>query len=288
MQTLSEIRALLEENGLAPNKALGQNFLIDQNLIRRLVEASGVGARDLVLEVGPGTGALTDALLERGAETIACELDAGLADLLTRRYERQIESGQFRLIRGDCLASKAEMNPGIEQALAGRAFRLVANLPYGAASPLMAILATRHAPSLAPAAGRAACLGQFVTIQREVGARLRAAPGESEYGELGVLAQAMCEVKRLATLAPECFWPRPKVTSEMVALVPRAEPLTRDPDRLAALCRRLFTKRRKQLGTILGREAIPAWLDATRRPESLTVQEFVRLAGEVALSDDDR
>lgn len=278
MQTLTEIKRLLEENGLAPNRSLGQNFLCDQNLIARLVDTSCVRAGDLVLEIGPGTGALTDVLLARGAEVIACEIDRGLTDLLNRRYAAQAATGAFRLIHGDCLASKSQMNPEIDAALGGRSFRLVANLPYGAASPLMVILASRHAPSLAAGHGVAPCAGQFVTIQKEVGERLRAQPGEGEYGELGVIVQSMCEVRRIATLAPECFWPRPKITSEMVSILPRSEPLTDRPEALAALCRTLFTKRRKQLGSILGRAALPPWLDTTRRPESLSIEEMVKLA----------
>src|SRR4051812_5019410 len=108
MQTLIQIRALLEERGLAPRKSLGQNFLIDQNLIRKLVDASGVGAGDLVLEVGPGTGTLTEELLERGCEVVACELDRGLAELLR---ERLGANPRFTLVEGDCLASKREIAP---------------------------------------------------------------------------------------------------------------------------------------------------------------------------------
>lgn len=278
MQTLTEIKRLLEEQGLRPNKALGQNFLCDHNLIRRLVDASGVGAGDLVLEIGPGTGALTDELLERGCEVIACELDRGLADLIAMRHAGTGE--RFRLIRGDCLERKSSLNPEIALALGNRPFRLVANLPYGAASPLMALLATRYHPAVAGEAPR--CLGQFVTIQKEVALRLRAAPGTSDYGELGVLAQAMCNVSRVATLAPECFWPRPKVTSEMVSIVPLGAPFTSRPDRLAALCRLLFTKRRKQLGTILSSAGLeiemPPGVQATMRPEQLGVMQLVELA----------
>lgn len=278
MQTLTDIKRLLEEEGLRPNKALGQNFLCDHNLIRRLVEASGVGPGDLVLEVGPGTGALTDALLEQGCEVVACELDRGLGALVARRHAGA--GARFRLIQGDCLERKTLLNPEIGQALGDRSFRLVANLPYGAASPLMALLATRYHPKTPGEHPR--CLGQFVTIQKEVAQRLRAGPGGSEYGELGVIVQAMCAVTRLATLPPECFWPRPKVTSEMVSIVPLEAPLSDAPQRLAALCRVLFTKRRKQVGTILSgagmTEALPPGIEPTMRPEQLSVTQLVELA----------
>ncbi len=290
MLTLTEMKRLLEESGLRPNKALGQNFLCDHNLISRLIDASGARPGDLALEVGPGLGVLTEALVDRGCEIIACEIDRGLADLLDRRFRDRPSRAQahspIRLIRGDCLASKTALNPEIDIALAGRPFRLIANLPYGAASPLMAILASQRHPAFAHRRGLSPCLGQFVTIQREVAQRLRAVPGRRDYGELAVIVQCACEVSRIATLPPECFWPRPKVTSEMVAIVPRSEPLTTDPDRLAALCRRLFTQRRKQIGTILAplvdRTTLPTWLDPMRRPEDISITELDSLAAWLA------
>lgn len=265
------MKATLEARGLRPNRALGQNFLCDHNLIRRLVEASGVEGGDLVLEIGPGTGALTTALLERGCEVVACEIDAGLAELLRETFTDAIATGRLRLIEGDCLAGKHAINPALAATLDGRQFTLIANLPYGAASPLMVILATDHPE----------CRGQYVTIQKEVAERLRARPGTRDYSELSVVIQAMCEVRRIATVSPECFWPRPKVTSEMVAVEPRTTPLTDDPQGLADMCHKLFTKRRKQIGTILGRDRdFPAAITPTDRPEDLTVEQIVALARE--------
>lgn len=290
MQSLPDIKALLASRGLRPNKSLGQNFLIEPAHVTRLVDASGVTRGDLVLEIGPGTGVLTDVLLERGCRVIACELDRGLADLLRERYAGH---DRFTLIEGDCLSSKHDPNPDIITALAGRPFRLVANLPYGAASPLMIALATRFHPtslgSLADDSGFSAartsvCLGQFVTIQREVADRLRAAPGSKDYGEMGVLVQAMCEVKRLAVLPPGCFWPPPKVDSEMVAITPKSTPLTNDPSRLAALCRTLFTQRRKQIGGVLAKAApdildsLPPGVTPTMRAEQLTIEQLVEMS----------
>lgn len=274
MQSLSDIKELLDSYGLRPSRSLGQNFLIDASHVMRLVEASGVRAGDVVLEVGPGTGVLTDVLLERGCRVVACELDRGLAALLRDRYAAHAERGVFTLIEGDCLSSKHALNPAIIEAIGAREFRLVANLPYGAASPLMILLATEFA----------GCVGQFVTIQREVAERLRAEPGTRDYGEMGVLVQAMCEVKRIASLPPGCFWPSPKVTSEMVAVTPRVKPLTDDAAYLSRLCRMLFTQRRKQVGTILAREApellsrLPEGVDRTKRPEELTVTQLVEMS----------
>lgn len=270
MQTLAEIRSLLDAYGLSPKKSLGQNFLIDQNLIRSLVDASGVQADDLVLEIGPGTGTMTEELLARGCRVIACELDDGLSELLSGRFESET-ADRFRLIRGDCLANKRSLNPDIESAIGNDPFRLVANLPYGAASPLMIQLARD-----------ARCLGQYVTVQREVAERVRASNGTREYSEMSVLIQACSIPKKLATLPPACFWPRPKVTSEMLAIEPLDAEFRLSDERyaqLAELCRVLFTQRRKQIGGVLGRDArLPDGIDPEARPEALTRDQWLKLA----------
>ncbi len=266
MQTLTQIREMLAARGLAPQKRFGQNFLIDHNLIARLVETSGVGPGDLVLEVGPGTGALTEALVERGCDVVAAEIDRGLSDLLRDRFG---EKPNFRLVEGDCLAGKGEVAPGLVDAIGGRPFSLVANLPYGAATPLMMTLLVDHP----------ACHGMWVTIQREVAERLAAGPGTKAYGPISVVAQALADVKVIANLPPECFWPRPEVTSAMVAVTRRAEPLTDDAAALSAIVQKAFGQRRKQLGSVLGREfPFPAGIEANDRAEKLTPAQFVALA----------
>ncbi|MFO0834379.1 MAG: 16S rRNA (adenine(1518)-N(6)/adenine(1519)-N(6))-dimethyltransferase RsmA [Phycisphaerales bacterium] len=283
MQTLADIKAILAQHGLSPRKALGQNFLLDHNLIRKLVDASGVGAGDVVLEVGPGTGTLTEELLSRGCRVIACELDHGLARMLRERLGSPT-SGSFTLIEGDCLEGKHALNDELTRTLremtggsadepvgtgGGRGFRLVANLPYGAASPLMTTLL----------ASWASCRSMHVTIQREVADRLLAKPGTDAYGTLGIIAQAAAEVSLVATLPPECFWPRPDVTSAMVSIVRRARALTDDLPRLAACCQKVFGQRRKQIGSVLGRGfAFPAGIEANRRAEQLSVEQLIELS----------
>lgn len=263
MQTLAQIKDLLAIHGLSPRKSLGQNFLIDHNLIRKLVEASGAGPGDLVLEVGPGTGALTEALLDRGCEVVACELDRGLARLLRERFPR------VTLVEGDCLKAGKHLAPELAGALGGRPFVMAANLPYNAASPLIAALLINHPE----------CRAMFVTIQREVADRLLARPGSREYGTLGVLTQAMAEVERIAVLPPECFWPRPDVTSAMVSIRRRRAPLTDEPAGFAGFLTGLFSKRRKQLGAVLGRDrAWPQGITPTMRAEDLGVERLIELA----------
>ncbi|MCW5766947.1 MAG: ribosomal RNA small subunit methyltransferase A [Phycisphaeraceae bacterium] len=273
MQTATQIKALLAERGLSPRHALGQNFLIDQNLIRRLVDASGVGPGDTVLEIGPGTGALTEALLARSARVVACELDPGLATLLEERLPTLSLPGSFDLVRGDCLAGARTLNPEILSKLGpaagpGGRFALVANLPYAAGTPLLLALLMDHP----------ACTVMAVTVQREVADRLSARPGSKAYGTLGIVAQAVAEIERIAVLPPECFWPRPDVTSAMVLLRRRPVPLTADAPALARFCQRLFAARRKQLGSTLGRrDDWPLGIRPTQRPEELSVPQFVAL-----------
>lgn len=274
MQTLAQIREMLSARGLAPRHSLGQNFLIDHNLIRKLVDASGVRAGDVALEIGPGTGTMTEEMLERGVEVVACELDRGLAALLRERLVPV--HPKLTLIEGDCLASKRELNAEAARALGDRPFTLVANLPYGAATPLMTTLISRFP----------GCGSMWVTVQREVAERMAAKPGGKDYGLLSVLTQAMCDVKPVAVLPPECFWPRPEVTSSMVGIIRKQTPLTDDPARLAALCSVVFGQRRKQLGSILGREiAWPSSIEPRQRAEELSVEQLVALSRIVVLEN---
>ncbi len=281
MQTLAEIKALLASRGLAPRKAFGQNFLVDKNLIGKLVDSAELRPGDLVLEIGPGTGALTEALLERSARVVAVELDRGLAALLRERAPELLAScpgSSLTIIEGDCLAGPGgrSVNPEAIAALAAaasgggvdRSFRLIANLPYGAATPLLLALLIHHP----------VCRVLAVTIQREVAERLAAPSGTKAFGTLGIVAQAMAEIRLVASLPPECFWPRPDVTSAMVLLTRRAEPLTPDPGGLAVFCQELFSKRRKQLAAILGRGfPFPGGILPEARPDTLTVPQLIGL-----------
>ncbi len=267
MLTKREMQGLLESRGLAPKKSLGQNFLVDQNLLRKLLDASGAGEGDVVLEVGPGAGVLTRALLDRGCRVVAVELDAGLADLI----RETIDDDRLTLIEGDCLP-RGELNGAARSALAlaaeGGSWRMVANLPYGAASPLLVDLFVR----------RPACESVHVTVQKEVAERIFAKPGTKAYGSLGVICQAMAEGEVIAEAPGACFWPAPKVTSAMISLRRRPELLTDDPKRFEVFARSLFMKRRKQLGSILGREAVQkAGVDPTARPERLGPRELAGL-----------
>ena len=266
VQTQSDIRSILTARGLSPKHRFGQNFLVDQNLLRKLVDASGIGEGSLVVEIGPGTGTMSEEILSRGAELVAIELDRDLAAHLREHFAA---NPRFTLVEGDCLDGKRALNAEALAKLGGRPFTLVANLPYQAASPVMAICATLPQ-----------CRGQFVTIQREVGDRLRAQPHSGEYGPLTIMVQAFCEVEQIAVLPPGCFWPPPEVTSAMLALRPRAMPVLPhdEAEVFGEFVHTLFSKRRKQLGAILGRARTwPEGIDPNARPEALSIADLARL-----------
>lgn len=265
MQTLAQIKEILQARGLAPRKSLGQNFLIDHNLIRKLVDAANLQPGDRVLEIGPGTGTMTEELLDRGCRVVAGELDTGLGAFLADRFK---DNPNFTLVAGDCLAGKRSISPALLAALGEGPFRLVSNLPYGAATPVMSVLLISHPE----------CIGQYVTIQREVGDRLLAKPGSKDYGLLSVLASVAAKVRSIATLPPACFWPRPEVTSAMLSIEPLAQPLISPLPPFVDFVQRLFEQRRKQIGGVLGREgAWPPGIEPTARAEDLTVDQLIAL-----------
>jgi 16S rRNA (adenine1518-N6/adenine1519-N6)-dimethyltransferase len=270
VQTLTEIKSLLAARGIRPKHRFGQNFLHDHNQLRKLVETARVQPGELVLEVGPGTGTLTETLAEAGAEVIACEIDLDMQAIVRERLGDRV-----RLIAGDCLDGKHALSGELLAALGGRPFALVANLPYNAASPLMAILAGEHPE----------CRGQYVTVQKEVADRVRAQPNTRDYGPLTVLLQLTSDVREIAVVKPGSFWPAPDVTSAMIAIEPRANKPFASTDELRRVERfthELFSKRRKQLGGILkelgGRDGPwPEGITADLRPEALTPEQVLAL-----------
>jgi 16S rRNA (adenine1518-N6/adenine1519-N6)-dimethyltransferase len=274
--TQTDIRALLQAHDARPKKALGQNFLIDHNLLRKLLDAASIEHGDVVLEVGPGPGVLTEPLLERGARVVACELDDTLAAICAERLADRFPD-HLTLITADCLESKRRVNPRIVRALDeagaldpdGHGFSLVANLPYACATPLIMTLLPKF-PT---------CAQMHVTIQKEVADRLIAAPGSRAYAELSVVAASLAEMRLIAAAGPHCFWPRPKVTSAMLSVIRRDEPLTRDVDRLVRCAHELFTQRRKQIGGLIGRDvSLPEGIDPDQRAEELTPRQLIALA----------
>jgi 16S rRNA (adenine1518-N6/adenine1519-N6)-dimethyltransferase len=271
-QTKQQIQSLLADAGASPRHRLGQNFMIDANLVRIVADAGMIAPGDLVIEVGPGTGTLTEELL-RHAQVLVVEIDHALADLLRNRFS---SAGNFELIEGDALAAKHELNEQLLNAIcqaksAGRTVRLVSNLPFNIASPLLIELLIAGVDVLA------------CTVQKEVADRLRAAPNSPEYGTLSIMVQLLSRVEILRTLPPQAFWPRPKIDSALVRLT-RAN---RQGDRSAEFgdfVRRIFSARRKTLRNAVALASDdPEKLLATvginpkDRPESVSPENFLRL-----------
>ncbi len=253
---------MLEERGLSPRHRFGQNFLHDHNVLTKLLDAAALSEGDLVLEVGPGTGTLTEALLDRGCRVIACELDRGLADLVEERLGDKIH-----LIRGDCL-TKRHLNTEVAAALGDQPWKLVSNLPYQIASPLIVDLMVNH-PN---------CVGEFVTIQLEVAQRLMAKVDSSAWGVLSILTQRIAEVSLISKVPPTCFWPPPKITSACISITRRETLPSDESEAFATFVTKLFTKRRKQLGAILGRDLqLPDGISPSARPSTLTIEQLEEL-----------
>lgn len=278
-QSLTEIRALLAAAGLTPRHQYGQNFLIDLNLLRKLPAAAELNPADVVLEVGPGTGSLTELLLNSGARVVAVEVDRGFQAVLRARLR---EAARFTLVAGDVLAGKHTVNPGVLAALRDQpaarpgAYKLVANLPYQVATPLLMELL--HAQ---PRFARLVC-----TIQREVGERLLAQPETAAYGPVSVITQSLATSETLAVLPPSVFWPRPKVESVMLRITPLPAECVDVPDiaGFVGFVRSAFQQRRKMLRRILrdwprpiAAEAFEqAGISGDARPEALSPAEWRR------------
>jgi 16S rRNA (adenine1518-N6/adenine1519-N6)-dimethyltransferase len=276
-QTKQQIQALLADAGTSPRHRFGQNFMIDQNLVRIVADAGRIESGDVVIEVGPGTGTLTEELLARGAEVIAVEIDRDLATIMRSRHEGNT---RIKVIEGDALAGKHEINRELASHLStirGAAgstssrVKLVANLPYNIASPLVIELLRGGVELLA------------FTVQKEVADRLRAQAGSDEYGPLTVMAQLLADVEVLRTLPPQAFWPAPKIDSALVRMT-RNDQLGSDAPAVGRFVQQLFAARRKTLRKALAQmgfdgEALLSsmGIDTQLRPERLTPAQCLAL-----------
>lgn len=260
-----QVVALLERHGLAPKRSLGQHFLVDPNTARRIVRLAGVERHDQVLEIGPGLGSLTLALLEAGAEVTCVELDRQLAGVL-----EEVTGGRCRVVVADAL--HADLS-----ALVAPGARLVANLPYNVAVPLV-VRVLEEVPAVA---------SLFAMVQTEVAERLAADPGGRAYGAVSVRV-AYHATARLAGRVPRTvFYPRPNVDSSLVAFSRRAsvavDPAQVGKDRLFEVVNAAFAHRRKMLrrsldGIVDDAAYARAGVSGTDRPEQLDVGQFGRLA----------
>lgn len=267
-----QVRELLDAHGLAPSRALGQNFVADPNTVRRMARLADVGAGDRVVEIGPGLGSLTLALVETGAEITAVEVDRHLLAPL----RALVEPHGVRVVHGDALHLDWAAVLGPDQP--GRPWVLVANLPYNVATPLVLDLL----------AGVPAIARMLVMVQREVGERLAAHPGERAYGIPSVKVAYWAEAEVVGRVPATVFVPQPKVESVLVRIERRPSPaVDADPDVLFRLVEAGFGQRRKMLRRSLSGLAGPeAFAAAGVRPEAraeeLDVGEWGRLAVAVA------
>jgi len=288
---LEALRGELAARGLRLARRLGQHVLIDPNLNSAIARAALGGEQPaIVLEVGPGTGALTGALLEAGARVLAVELDRGLAGFLRERFAGALASegpGSLALLECDILARGA-INPAACEAISveldrsGRdSFRVAANLPYNAASRFL----------LALAGSGLRWSGGAVVVQSELARRLAARPGSGEYGAVSACWQLLARGRVEREIGREVFWPRPRVESALLAIEPRRDGRGAGPAEAAPLgefLKRLFSQRRKVLKTALARAAglspeeadaalVACGLDGLARAETLRPEELLAL-----------
>lgn len=271
---LPPLREVIAAHGLLARRSLGQNFLLDLNITRRIARAAGPLSEATVLEIGPGPGGLTRALLEERAKAvIAIERDDRCLAALEQIAD--VADGRLHLVAGDALAANVS-----DLAAEYGTLRVVANLPYNISTPLL--IGWLKQLSLFD--------GFVLMFQSEVADRLAAPPGSKAYGRLSVAAQWRCEVRPLFTLPPRAFTPAPKVASTVVQLIPRAQPLAdADPDLLEEVVAAAFGQRRKMLRAALKSvfsdpQAVltDAGIAPEARAETVSIEGFCTLARALA------
>jgi 16S rRNA (adenine1518-N6/adenine1519-N6)-dimethyltransferase len=246
-QTTSFLRTRLEEAGVRPDTRHGQNFLVDLNLVQLLVDAADLSTRDVVLEVGTGTGSLTAMMAQRAAVVVTVELSAELHQLAR---EELVEFDNVVMLRQDALKNKNHLHPDLLEAVRAqlavdpqRRLKLAANLPYNIATPVISNLLTTD---IVP-------VSMTVTIQKELADRITARPGTKDYSALSVWVQSQCHAEVLRYLPPTVFWPRPKVHSAIIQILPQPDLIDRIPDLpfFHTFVRSMFFHRRKFLRSVV-------------------------------------
>lgn len=298
-----EINTILGSAGLAPQHRYGQNFMTDQNILRAIAAAGEILPGDVVLEVGPGVGNLTRLLSEYATPTgavITVDIDTKLLSA-AQRHHAELTNVQW--VQGDVLAGKHELNPEVIQYLQAarltheqRGLKLVSNLPYNAASPLVAELLVwcvqTHQQTPPPHTENLPVSRLAFTVQWEVAQRMAAKPHTADFGPLGVLIQLTAEVQILRKIPPGAFWPPPKVNSALVAITPNAQKIAQVKDVLVLqrLLSGIFGHRRQTLlnglkhylgdafHDTLAADLTAAGINLTLRPEALEPATFLKIA----------
>jgi 16S rRNA (adenine1518-N6/adenine1519-N6)-dimethyltransferase len=268
--TPGALRALAARHGIRPKKSLGQHFLIEPTLARRIVELADVGPDDQVVEVGAGLGSLTGALAATGARVVALEIDRSLVPAV---QEAVVGADNVRIEVGDALSVDWRAVLG-----RGHGWKMVANLPYNVAVPVvMRVLESE--PSITRL---------LVMVQREVGERLAAKPGDTEFGAVSLRVAYRATAQVVRTVPRTVFWPAPNVDSVLVSMVRHPPPVEADEANLWALIREAFAQRRKTIRSALLRLGLDperaaetlrdCGVEPMRRPEELGLREFACLA----------
>ncbi|MGA2034400.1 MAG: 16S rRNA (adenine(1518)-N(6)/adenine(1519)-N(6))-dimethyltransferase RsmA, partial [Thermoguttaceae bacterium] len=270
-QTLSFLRNRFHEVGIRPHQKLGQNFLIDMNLQRVLLETAALGPADVVLEVGTGTGGLTMLIAPQVAAVVTVEVDR---DLFHLAGEELFELPNVTMLHADALAGKNHLNAAMLEAVygqldaaPGRHFKLLANLPYSIATPLLGnLLALDRPPE-----------SMTCTLQKELGDRITARPSTKGYGALAIWVQSQCRPQIVRVLAPTVFWPRPKVSSVFmqIVLAPQLRSRIGDRDGFHDFLRVIFRHRRKFLRSCL----LSGWKDRFDKPGVDRLMQHLGLDG---------
>jgi len=279
LTSVSTLRDIFRERGLAPNKKLGQSFLVDASVLRRIVDAAGVSRDDYILEIGPGTGTLTEPLAERAAGVMAIEVDRGLHSFLE---ERLTGLPNVRLVHADVV--RCDVASLLESWLpeGERITKVVSNLPYCITTPVIEkCLRMEPRPD-----------ELLFMVQKELAARLTASPGSRTYGRITLMVNYFSRPEVIFTVGSGAFWPRPKVDSALVRfrIEGVARPPCADEKLFFALVKAAFHQRRRMLrnslATLVGAEVLKKALAAaglvpTLRPERLSVNDFARLANAI-------
>ncbi len=270
-------RGLLAQHGLRPNKALGQNFLIDDRVCERIVAAAALTLDDAVVEIGPGLGALTFELAAQARQVLAVDADAGMVRALGGALRAETV-GNVELRHQDALG----LELGALARELGGPLVVVGNLPYQITSPLLFHL-------LDQAEAGAVVKRCIVMVQKEFADRMTAAPGSKIYGRLSVMAQQQAHIETLFRVSPGAFLPQPQITSTVLRLAPRPAPRApvRDAAMFAAVVRAGFSTRRKMVKNALGGAFADPAVDAALavagvapglRAEVLAIEDFARIA----------
>jgi 16S rRNA (adenine1518-N6/adenine1519-N6)-dimethyltransferase len=282
MPNRSPTKTLLKESKLAPHKKLGQNFLIDKNIVSHILDKAGPQSMDTIIEIGVGLGALTIPLAQRVKNVIGLEIDAGIVAM---HQKNRLLPENVSLVHQDIL--KCDLNNLYKNA--GGNLKIIANLPYSISNPLLFQLIDHH--DIMDYA--------VIMLQKEVGMRLLASPGTKEYGVLTVLLKAVASVEKIMSLGPQYFHPKPKVDSVVVKIIFHSRSYANsnlpeyDPVLLKKIVKTAFQQRRKTLVNSLS-SLTEIWGDKTTlkkhieavgltpsiRPDKLTLLEYIKLANQ--------